>query len=281
MTLEEMLRAHGMTPPPRIIPGRWLRFPGVEKGRTNRAGWCRLISPTMAIFGDWSTGLSEIWRDDAHQDDEVSRQALRRAREREVEFLAAQRTRQSRVAHEAGLLLERSLLLEHPYLVRKGFAGQLGFVTGTELLVPMRDVQRRANLVNLQRIAEDGTKLFMAGGRAKGCIYPMGSPSPRHTVLCEGYATGLSIDAAMRRLSPEYAVIVCFSASNLEVVARHFPCALVAADNDQSGVGERCARATGLKWVMPKEIGSDFNDLHVNDGIFAVIDRMRELMRAN
>jgi putative DNA primase/helicase len=102
----------------------------------------------------------------------------------------------------------------------------------------------------------------------------------KHIVLCEGYATGLTIHAAIARLPGPNAVIVCFSARNLETVAQWFPTAVVAADNDASATGEQSALRTGLKWTMPYEVGTDFNDVHVAMGLHVVTQRMRELLFA-
>lgn len=278
MQLREALIAVGMTPPEHINQGRWMRFPGIGKERSNRAGWCRLITPTLAIYGDWSSGLSEIWRDESHLDDAESRRLLREARARETQFLREQRTKQAQVAQEAQFEIERSILMSHPYLERKGFPELVGFVRGERLLIPMRDVAHYRELINVQQIWPDGTKRFLAGGRASGAIHRIGAPHAWHTVLCEGYATGLSIDAALSLISPSHAVVVCFSANNLVAMAEKFPKAFVAADNDRSATGEEAAKRTGLKWTMPYEVGTDFNDLHQNMGLHVVIERMRELV---
>ena len=44
-----------------------------------------------------------------------------------------------------------------------------------------------------------GEKRPLPGGRTRGCIYRLGSPlqHARRIALCEGYATGLSIDAPL------------------------------------------------------------------------------------
>lgn len=278
MHLRDALIAAGMKPPESIIPGRWLRFPGVGKNRSNRAGWCRLITPTLAIYGDWSSGLSEVWRDGSHRDDAESMRLLKEARAREAVFLKEQRAKQLRVAQEAAAQLEGTTLMPHPYLSRKGFPELLGLVDGDRLLVPMRDAARYRELINLQQIWPDGTKRFLPGGRARDAIHRIGAPHARHTVLCEGYATALSLDAALKLISPSHAVIVCFSANNLVSVSERFPYAVVAADNDQSATGEESAKRTGLKWTMPYEVGTDFNDLHVNMGLHVVVERMRELL---
>ena len=278
MLLHEAIEAAGMTPPRQMVPGRWLRFPGTGKGLSNRSGWCRIITPTVAIYGDWSSGLSAVWRDDSHVDDEESRRQLERARAREREFARAQVAKQEEVAQLASKMIRQAKLGTHPYLAAKGFPNEPGLVHGINLLVPMRDAITYGTVVNVQQITPDGTKRFLTGGRAGGAVFCLSPQNARHTVLCEGYATGLSIDNAVRLLPGPSRVNVCFSAFNLERVARHFRGAVVAADNDLSGTGERAAVATGLRWTMPYEVGTDFNDLHVSIGLHAVVERMRTLI---
>lgn len=278
MTLTESIEASGMTPPLDIAPGRWLRFPGIGKGRSNRAGWCRMISPTMAIFGDWSSNVSHVWRDDNHRDDANSARLLAEARQREREFHRQQRDRQRQAADTATAMIRDAHLSTHPYLRAKGFPEQLGLVQGDKLLIPMRDVRDYDRVLSVQEIAPDGEKRFLAGGRTRGAIYRLRHPRARRVVLCEGYATGLSLDAALKRLSGSYSVVVCFSAFNLTLVAEAFPYAFVCADNDESRTGEDAARRTGLMWAMPAEVGTDYNDLHQRSGVLAVMEALRPML---
>lgn len=280
MLLHEAIRAAGMTPPEHIPAGRWVRFPGSGKAKANRAGWCRVITPTLAIFGDWSTGLTETWRDGTHRETPESRRQLAEAREREREFQRQTHARQRQAAQAAVSLLARAKQATHPYLARKGFPAGLGLVADDKLVVPMRDARDYRQLVSAQLIDADGEKRFLTGGRASGTSFRLGAPiaQARHIVLCEGYATGLSLHAALAKLPGPSAVLVCFSANNLELVAQWFPQAVIAADNDHSCTGQRAAEATGLKWTMPFDVGTDFNDLHVGKGIYRVVERMRELL---
>lgn len=280
MTLTDAIAAAGMTPPNRIAEGRWLRFPGVGKGKANRAGWCRVITPTLAIFGDWSSNFTATWRDENHRDDATSARLLAQARAREAAFAAEQRARQSAAAVKADDLIRRAITRSHPYLERKGFPDRKGLVHDEQLLIPMRDVSDYLRVISVQMISPNGEKKFLPGSRAKGAIYRIGAKpvDARRVILCEGYATGLSIEAALQRLPGPHSVIVCFSAGNLERVAESFPKAVVAADNDQSATGEEVAKATGLKWTMPYEVGTDFNDLHQAMGLHVVVERMRELL---
>jgi putative DNA primase/helicase len=124
-------------------------------------------------------------------------------------------------------------------------------------------------------VSESGEKKFLTGGRTRLGIHRLGAARAGRIVLCEGYATGLSIDAALGRLPGAHAVVVCFSARNLELVASRFPGAVVAADNDESLTGELCAERTGLRWIMPPDIGDDFNDMHQRHGLHAVINQLR------
>lgn len=280
MTLAEAITAAGMTPPNNLTPGRWLRFPGSGKSRSNRAGWCRIITPTLAIFGDWSSNFTATWRDDSHCDDEESRRLLAQARAREAIYAAEQRARQTASAVKAEALIREAMTRSHPYLERKGFPDRKGLVHEERLVIPMRDATDYARVLSVQLIAANGEKRFLPGSRTKGAIYRLGTKAgqARRVVLCEGYATGLSIEAALQRLPGPNAVIVCFSAMNLQHVATRFPSAVVAADNDMSATGEEAAKSTGLKWTMPYEVGTDWNDVHRNLGLHVVVERMRELL---
>jgi putative DNA primase/helicase len=285
VTLEQTLAALGMTPPRHIALGRFMRFPGCGKNGRNTAGWCRLIMPTLAVYGDWSTGLSEVWRSDEHVDSAEAQRLLREARDRERRMARERAARQSDVAREASRLIATSKVASHAYLVRKGFPDERGLVCGTQLVIPMRDVADYDRVLSAQLISESGEKLFLTGGRAMGAVYRIGAIGvDARVVLCEGYATGLSLHTAMARLRGKACVVCCFSANNLERVATHFPGAVIAADNDLPNkltgerAGEAAAIRTGLKWVMPSDPG-DFNDLHQSGGIHAVVEKMREVFQ--
>lgn len=276
MNLAEAITAAGMTPPQYITPGRFVRFPGVGKGRSNRAGWLKIIGPTLAVFGDWSTGLSATWRDDSHVEDERSRKLLAEAQERERRARAAAARRAREVEGTAWRMILEARADTHPYLVRKGFPHQLGLVNGELLLVPIRAIEDYECCISMQTIAPDGTKRFLPGGRVKGGVHRLGAANAKRIALCEGFATGLSVHAAMKLLPGPCAVIVCFSAGNVVHIAPEFPGAIVCADRDESKAGEEAAKRTGLRWVMPGEIG-DFNDLMMRSGLIRVVEMLRSV----
>lgn len=276
MTLSDAITAAGMTPPKEFTPGRWLRFPGIGKSRSNRSGWCRVITPQLAIFGDWSSNFTSTWRDADFRDDETTQRLLEEARKREREFLRQQQMRQRSAANKADELIRSARWDFHSYLARKGFGDEKVLVHEGQLVVPMRDLQSYRNVLSVQLISPSGEKRFLPGGRTKLAVFKLGSSG--QIVLCEGYATGLSVRAALNRLGA-FQVWVCFSANNLEAVAKHVPnTSLVAADNDKSGTGEITAQKTGLRWSMPPVVGEDFNDLMIRDGLHAVVDQFRDLL---
>jgi putative DNA primase/helicase len=101
------------------------------------------------------------------------------------------------------------------------------------LLVPMYD--GKSKLQNLQLIHRDGSKIFLRGGRQKGCHFWVASPDDDTTTICicEGWATGESVFEATG-----YGVIVSFGDGNLlsvaEWVRQKYPDQkiIIAADDD-------------------------------------------------
>jgi putative DNA primase/helicase len=186
--------------------------------------------------------------------------------------------RQAEAAQEAARMFSiAETITGHPYLVRKGFPDQPGRALDGQLLIPMR---LGKNLVSLQRITGDGEKKFLSGGIAKAAHLVMGHTGAQRALwFCEGFATALSLKAALARLSRRHdAIVICFSAGNIPIVASMFDGKrIIAADNDQSKAGEAAAIKTGLPWVMPPSIGDDFNDMHQKEGLYAVCDLIRSI----
>jgi putative DNA primase/helicase len=116
--------------------------------------------------------------------------------------------------------------------------------------------------------------------RAKGAVLRLGNQRAKETFLCEGYATGLSIELALRRLRLNASVLVCFSDSNMAHVATMIvgP-AFVVADNDASQAGEKAARKTCFPWAMSERVGEDANDLHQRAGLAELCKLILDLRR--
>jgi putative DNA primase/helicase len=118
------------------------------------------------------------------------------------------------------------------------------------------------------------------GMRARGAVLRLGSKAAQEAFLCEGYATGLSIELALRRLRLNASVIVCFSDSNMAYVAPLVKGrAFVFADNDVSLAGERAATKTGLPYCMSDVVGEDANDLHQRAGMVSLCKLIIDVRR--
>jgi putative DNA primase/helicase len=123
-------------------------------------------------------------------------------------------------------------------------------------------------------------KKMLPGMRAKNAVLYMGDRGAPEAWLVEGYATGLSVHAALRSVGLKASVVVCFSASNMVQVADQIPGnRYVFADNDESETGAKAAQSTELPWTMADTVGWDANDLHKRDSLFAVVKKIMDLRR--
>jgi putative DNA primase/helicase len=226
---------------------------------------------------------------ETRQEERELTQEERKAFARRMEALrrqhdAEQRQRQAEAAAMAALRWAAAVpAVAHPYLTAKTVKAhglRLGDwptkdrLTGepvtlrSVLYVPMRDSS--GVLRSLQGITERGEKLFLSGGRVKGCYHSIGRPSGR-LLIAEGYATGATLHEATGD-----AVAVAFNAGNLMAVAQalrsKFPCLslVLAADDDHetrdprsgelTNPGVTAARAAALK-VGGKVAVPDFSGL--------------------
>ncbi len=214
----------------------------------------------------WQGDASEWQRS---QQEKAERRVALSAAEAKEEAISEQR--RALAAERANTLIKSAKVDVHPYLAEKGLLESKVLVGADgELIVPMRDAQTKA-LLGAQIIRLESNKWakkMIPGMRAKGAVLRLGRGA--EMILCEGYATGLSIDLAASLLRLNMSVLVCFSAGNLTHVAgllggRRF----VFADHDESETGEKAAIKTGLPYVMNQSIG-DANDLHASAGLMAV-----------
>ncbi len=72
----------------------------------------------------------------------------------------------------AGGVIRAAPIPDHPYLIAKGVRSHSLRQRGDELLVPLYS---GGVLVNLQRIAPDGSKRFLFGGADQGHIFAAGT----------------------------------------------------------------------------------------------------------
>lgn len=262
-----------------------------QGGATYRAKDARNAWKSFRLGGRVTVGtlfglaLDAGWKPDgeARQETEAERRArIARRQALERQEAADKARREAMAAEKAAAILRAAYPDTHPYLKQRGHEAERGLVDGESLYVPMRDFESRA-LLGCQRIRlEDGkwAKKMLPGQRAKGAVFVIGPARPDFLVLCEGYATALSIHAALARLCLKGAVVACFSAGNVQTVAPMVRgrCGIVA-DHDASGTGQRAAEATGRPWVMPPTVGMDANDLHRMAGLMALGGLLMQLRR--
>jgi putative DNA primase/helicase len=188
------------------------------------------------------------------------------------------REKQQEAARKAASILNQCQIGFHPYLERKGFKEEQANVWKTDdgllLVIPMRVGH---HLVGCQIIREDGEKKFLFGQRTSGAYFCFDNKGPN--ILCEGYATALSIRAAMKALKRRYTLYTCFSAGNMKKVAATLPSGFVVADNDASVTGERTAKEIGWPYWMPDAVGMDANDVHQRDGLFKFSQSLGKVIR--
>lgn len=290
----------GIKPPlGRIALRQWINTDTLGK---NGKGDGRIICDDQRVTAfNWQDGSkATVWLKEERTETERKQYArdMRVAEEKA-------RQREATAAEVARQIVREATPQTHPYLARKGFADEVVPVIGSPVLA---SILRRANkrpesliagtdgivvaaltpgrrIASVQLIWEDGTKKFLAGGDMDGVHHRIAAG--RDTWLCEGYATGLSLRAALHGLRRQDTILVCFSAANIAKVARTIKgrC-FIAAENDKPldhfggiGTGEHYARQSGKPYAMPPELGMDVNDMHRRLGIFAVQRMIGDLVR--
>ncbi len=263
-------------------------------GKFYRAGayWLKMIGSGVAVFGNWSTSEKATWFADDLPTDPASIAERKRLIKLETQRIAMQ---QEKVWEEAAIRARHTWLdvciapdLQHPYLRKKGLKPFGLRQYSDSLAVPVYNL-RTGKIQSLQFIAPKKhpvtkqDKRFLAGGKTKEGFYanrPI-NLSDKRIIIAEGWATSQSL-AQQWRVQGWH--ITAFNAGNLLAVAKsmrlQFPKIeiVIAADNDDSGVGEvaamQAAKAVGGAVSMPtftdeerKQYGkiSDWNDRRMID----------------
>lgn len=222
------------------------------------------------------------WRDSGEQrgplteQDQADKRRARAARDAATIAEEARKQRAYRAAaDESQKVIEQCELKTHYYLNSKGLPDVVALVNDSTLIVPMRNLETNQlqGMQSIDWLPEERRweKKMAFGMRAKGAVLRLGNLKAKETFLCEGYATGLSIELALRRLRLNASVLICFSDSNMAHVAPMVTgAAFVIADNDVSQAGERAAIKSGLPWCMSDTVDEDANDLHRRAGLMAL-----------
>lgn len=269
-TFEQFAQAHGLTINRALILGQWVAVPTDDKPQ-KRNGRYKFMG-SHGWVQNWATmDAPALWSSESPSV-AVSQRAADIAKKADAESVA----RALKAAKKAGWILHQSKTDIHEYLKRKGFPEELGMVwhpvdSPAFLVVPMR---LDGHLIGCQLIQGDGTKKFLFGQRTKGAAYVIDSKGV--PIFCEGYATGLSIRAAMKAMKHRYTIYVCFSAGNMREVAAKINGGLVVADNDDMGI--KTAQAIGKPYWLSPVGGEDFNDFHLRTGLFSAMQALKECL---
>jgi phage/plasmid primase-like uncharacterized protein len=273
-------RAHGVEiDPARLYPSDKIKRCGtVDKPKSGNGAY--YWDGQRGWVMDWSGEARVIWYEDKNAkpwtDEEKRSWAAKRAA-----AASEQDRKYEQAALKADMILRSAKVDHHPYLEMKGFKEEKGLVLNEALLVPMRNVvtNKLQGYQSIRWIPEEMKyeKKMLPGMRARNAVLYLGNRSSDECWLVEGFATGLSVRNALRSVGLPGSVVVCFSASNLVLVAdqiagRRF----VFADNDESKTGEKAAINTGLPWTMADQVGMDANDLHKSQGLFAVVAKIMD-----
>ena len=279
MRFVDFARAHGLEIRDLYPSDKIRRCGTVDKPRSTNG----------AYFWDGERGWVFNWAADAKvqwfQDENAkpwTEEDKARWKQKRQAANAKQDESHEKAAKRAEEMLSKGQMGEHNYLHLKGFPEVTGIVLDDMLLIPMRNVitNKIQGVQTIRWIEQDRRyeKKMIYGMKAKGAVFRFGSPQASETFLCEGYATGLSIQKALRSIGLNASVLVCFSANNMEYVAglvkgKRY----IYADNDVSGAGEKAAKATGLPYCMSDTVGNDANDDHLSKGVFEVCRKIMQV----
>ena len=295
--------------PTHVVPdGKLYRFKRNESDK-GKSAWmvCYQNNSTnggevfyVATWGDWHepdnvykycslTTQSSV--DKKHIDELIRKAERARIKEQEAVYLEC-----SLKSQEIWPTLSQA---EFTAYLEKKMVSHCGARTKDNILyVPVRDISGK--IWGMQKIFANGMKLFMPGTKKKGNFHVIQGKKKLEDseiiYVCEGFATGASINQAT-----DETVIVSFDSGNLEPVSKLIRQAVpnarfvICGDDDRTTrrkdgapwnpgreAAEKAALAVMGKAVFPvfkssDEKSTDFNDLHVNEGIAAVSEQLVEV----
>lgn len=272
MQFLDFCRAHGILLDREPPIGVWKRYP-TEDHPHKKNGAVKFMGDVAFVQNHATDTEISVWK--AEGDTVVDRDRIRRIAQQADRDI---REKQEQAAKKAAGILHNCQIGHHPYLEKKGFSDDQANVfleDGEKIMViPMRV---GSNLVGCQLINESGEKKFLYGQRTSNATFTFDNKDAH--ILVEGYATALSVRAALKALKKRYTLHVCFSAGNLAKVASTLPKGFVVCDNDASRTGENTAIKTGFPYWMSDTVGEDFNDFHQRVGLFRASQSLGKVIK--
>ena len=294
----DQLRAYGLIVDALVADGQFQKVPHVEDKPGKKKGWyCahehRLADGRVLILGGygwWPDGAVQRFRVEGGGLSDEDRRAMA-AKRRDIDRRAkAEREQLAQEAARRALEIWPKLPTEgpSPYLARKRVAGLGVRYSRGSVVVPLRTCPD--DLIGLQWISPDGTKKFLTGTAKTGAYHLVGEPTVGAPLaVCEGYATFASV-----HMATGWACAMAFDCGNLLAVAKRlvqlYPGAqlVLCADDDHATAGNpgiskarAAAEATRGLVAVPQfatpHAGTDWNDLHVAEGLEAVTAQLGAL----
>lgn len=281
MSFVMFARAHGLEVGDLVPSDRIRRCVTHEHPRKKNGAY--LWDGTRGWVFDWAGEAKTHWYEDPNAKPWTDAEKRAWAMRRQTELQSRERAYEN-TALRADVMLRSATPGPHNYFALKGFPDERGLIgEDGALLIPMRSLDGKLRGLQVIRWVESDRryeKKMLHGMRAKGGVFRLGHQTAQETFLVEGYATGLSVRAALHSVGLRGSVLVCFSAGNLVYVAPQVRgrC-FVFADNDESKAGEEAAIKTGLPHCMSDAVGEDANDLHNRAGLMAVAAKLMAVRR--
>lgn len=268
-------------------PGQIHRFDRLGKKKN---GWLiKYISENSefiaAAYGDWAADEKHEYRSWENQRLKKGQKAELNKKIKELHQISEQeKAKAQEIAAQKALEIWSSCDVtgETGYMRRKLIDKLYGDVRieGDDLVIPLRDIHGK--MWSLQHIKPDGFKKYFPDGKIQNHFITIGSLKGNNEVIvCEGYATGVSIHKATGKT-----VVCAMDCGNLVKVAKDLispgRTILIAGDDDfrnEKNVGRlkasEAAKAVNGNAIFPvfaspEKRGTDFNDLEAIEGLDAV-----------
>lgn len=269
-----------------VADGKWNDYQILGDPKGKKKGFY-----TLSVYGDYISGaVGDRRHGDVYQYNKPTRKLTdeeRRAYAKQREEDRKKREQEiadgyEKAAQEAKKLWSAGVHGAHPYLERKQIKGEGTRILDGLLMIPM---YAEGKLWGVQTIDADGDKQFQWQGRKKGCYAPITTADEDKSVIyiTEGYATGCSVREATNK-----PVVCAFDAGNLIHVAKElrtkYPDSVIviAGDNDPEKIHPKTGKQVGCAGqikgmeaaeeingiaVFPDEVKTDWNDVHVENGL--------------
>jgi putative DNA primase/helicase len=261
MSFQEFAERHGLIIES-LVHDRWTRVS--TKDKPNKKNGSYIYDGNSGAVQNWALHEKPVSFKGKHDPS----LAIRKAK---TVIDVAQKN--SRATSKAAFILGNALKKPHPYLAKKGFPEEKGWVWNDLLVIPMRI---NGDLVGCQLVDQEGNKKFLSGQRTKGASAIFDNKGA--VLLCEGYATALSIRRALKAVKTRYKIVVCFSAGNLSEMAKTYPDSVLVADNDPVGI-KISKRIAHPYWISPNQ-GEDFNDYEIRVGAEKAGQSLKNLVKS-